>query len=675
MSVSLLRRWLPVAVFILIPSVLIFPILLSGKMLYGADVVSVFHYSRIVIADAFRSGRLPVWDPHVMAGFPLLAGVQGAIFYPPTWLCVLMSAGTFWTLSVWAHLVLAGVFAHRWLERGLGLNRWSATAGAVIYLLSGYISGHVYAGHVNYVWAYPWIPAVLWRLEEYLAAPTLKSGVWLAVVFSMLFLAGVPQFVFFAALIVFARFVHFVLFSVEGRRGRAVLALRSSGWLLLGLAFCAPQLFPTLELIGEMQRGKGSASDFYTAQSLRPDQIGQLVLPPDQQESKWWESCGFVGGAALLLALAISLGKHPQRYLWIAVAVLGLAVALGEEVPFHRGIAAVVPGVGWFRGPGRFLLLFTVAMAGLAAIGFEALWNRGPRGIRILGAVLSAASLAQLIAFAHPCFLGSYAEALSLSGGVRTELKRSCGLEGRVANGNPDVSLIGRCQAAGLDQVCGYEPMMLRRYAETMNAAGGHAPGRDVVILASVGPHPVIQMLATRIWLLGYAGTLRTFENPLPRSWVVNNAVVIEDKVLRLKALAKGPWDPAKTVILESYPADAPPVPTEKPAGRTKVLARSPGYYEIEAENDADAYLVLSEAYYPGWRAEVDGRPADVLPANHLIQTIRLPAGKHVVRFQYRSRFLALGFAVAALAALVPVGLLVLRHRRQLALQRLPGAP
>jgi len=117
-TVPLLLRWLPPAVFVLVPSILIFPILFSGKMLYGADVVSVFHYSRIVIADAFRSGRLPVWDPHVMAGFPLLAGVQGAIFYPPTWLCVLMPAGTFWTLSAWLHLVFAGVFAHRWLERG-----------------------------------------------------------------------------------------------------------------------------------------------------------------------------------------------------------------------------------------------------------------------------------------------------------------------------------------------------------------------------------------------------------------------------------------------------------------------------------------------------------------------------------------------------------------------------
>jgi len=92
-------------------------------------------------------------------------------------------------------------------------------------------------------------------------------------------------------------------------------------------------------------------------------------------------------------------------------------------------------------------------------------------------------------------------------------------------------------------------------------------------------------------------------------------------------------------------------------------VSRRPGEYRIEADNATDAYLVLSEAYYPGWRAEVDGKPAEVFPADHLIQAIRLPPGKHVVRFVYRSRFLGLGFAVAILAALVP-GLLSWRRSR-----------
>jgi hypothetical protein len=57
-----------------------------------------------------------------------------------------------------------------------------------------------------------------------------------------------------------------------------------------------------------------------------------------------------------------------------------------------------------------------------------------------------------------------------------------------------------------------------------------------------------------------------------------------------------------------------------------------------------------------------------VLPANHLIQTIRLPAGKHLVRFHYHSRFLGLGFVVALLAALVPVGLWLHGRRKYPAL-------
>jgi hypothetical protein len=248
-----------------------------------------------------------------------------------------------------------------------------------------------------------------------------------------------------------------------------------------------------------------------------------------------------------------------------------------------------------------------------------------------------------------------------------------------VANGSPSVNFIGQCQADGLDNIGGYEPMMLRRYAELMNAARGAPIDAQMVVMASVAPHPVVRMLSARVWLLSTHSMpeyeIRPFESFMPRCWIVNNTVVIEDKAQRLQTLANGSWDPSRTVILESYPKYSPPEPTEKPAGRAKVLARGPGWYEIEAECDAFAELVLSEAYYPGWEAEVDGRSVDVLPANHLIQTIRLPAGKHLVRFQYHSRFLGLGFAVAALAALVPVGLLVRRHRQELALQRLPGAP
>ncbi len=672
-----LRRWLPLAVFVLIPSALIVPVLLSGGMLAGADVVSVFHGSRVVIAESFRSGRLPVWDSTTMAGFPLLAGVQGAVFYPPTWLCVLMSAGTFWTVSAWLHLLLAGAFAHWWLERGLGLNPWAALAGASAYMMSGYLSGHVLAGHVNYVWAYPWIPAVLWRLERFLAGPGLRRGAVLAGVLSMLVLAGVPQFAFFAGLLVFARLAHFILAQADGRRARALRAGTSLAWLGLGLVLCAPQLFPTLELVGQMQRGQGESVATSTKDALEPGSLGGLLVESwfaRTPSNEWWEACGFVGGAVFLLALAAFLGRHSQRHLWAGVGVLGVLLALGGSVPFYHGFVAVVPGAAWFREPGRYLLLFTVAMAPLAGMGAQALATRGPLPLRIFAIVLGLASGAQLVHFAVPCYGRFPEQSFRFPPEVIAEARRRLGTEGRVAPSFMRAMDLGKCQASGLDTIGGYEPMMLRRFAEGINVARGVEPERPMVVLTGVGAGPVVQMLAARLWLRSSTEIL-DLGSSLPRTWIVNHAVVLESRADRLRTLSRGPWDPSKTVILETYPDQAPPVPTEAPAGRARVLVKKPGTYEIEAENGADAYLVLSVAYYPGWEAEVDGRPVDVLPANHLIQAIRLPAGKHRVRFRYHSRFLGLGVAVAALGALVPVGLLVHRHRRQLALQRLPSAP
>ncbi|MBV8882078.1 MAG: YfhO family protein [Planctomycetaceae bacterium] len=682
-----LRRWLPIGLFVVIPGALLLTYLVNGIMLYGADVVTVFHYARLVVAEAFRAGRLPVWDPHVMAGFPLLAGVQAAVFYPPTWACVGMSAGAFWTLSAWAHLSLAGLFAHRWLERGLGLGTAASLTGALVFMFSGYLSGHVLAGHVNYVWAYPWIAAVLWRLERFLAAPTLKRGTLLSIVLALLFLAGVPQFVFFVGLLTLARLVHFVLATLPDRKPRAVRAAQAAAWMALGLLFCAPQLLPTLELVGEMQRGDGGSSSYFMDYSMRPEGLAELVIPLGVERrgpsGLWWETCGFVGGAVFLLAVAAFTGKHPQRHLWAGIAVVAVLLAMGDRIYFYEGFRSVVPGAAWFRGPGRYLLLFTVAMVALAGAGMDALWERGPAWSKVVAVVLGVAGVIQLLVFDRPCFQEQRAQALSLSSGLKVRLRNECGLEGRVAHSGSQAQAIGQCQAEGLDVINGYEPMMLRRYAELMNAVRGAALEMELVVLVSVGEHPVLDMLCARAWLLTTDTPFRAFpdrvveprKTALPRAWLVNHAVVLEDRAQRLKTLARGPWNPAKTVVLESYPSEAPPVPTEKPAGTAKVSARGAGYYEIEAENAADAYLVLSEACYPGWEAEVDGRPVEVLPANHLIQTVRLPAGKHRVRFQYRSRFLGLGFALSALAALVPVALLVHRHRRQLALQRLPGAP
>ena len=66
---------------------------------------------------------------------------------------------------------------------------------------------------------------------------------------------------------------------------------------------------------------------------------------------------------------------------------------------------------------------------------------------------------------------------------------------------------------------------------------------------------------------------------------------------------------------------------------------------------DAPGYVVLADAYDPGWRTEVDGRPATLLRANVAFRAVAVPAGRHLVESSYRPRAVSLGLAVSAASA------------------------
>jgi uncharacterized membrane protein YfhO len=60
--------------------------------------------------------------------------------------------------------------------------------------------------------------------------------------------------------------------------------------------------------------------------------------------------------------------------------------------------------------------------------------------------------------------------------------------------------------------------------------------------------------------------------------------------------------------------------------------------------------LVISDPYYPGWSAFLDGKPAPLLAANYALRGVAVPAGEHTVELRYRSVPLQAGLAASALA-------------------------
>jgi hypothetical protein len=98
--------------------------------------------------------------------------------------------------------------------------------------------------------------------------------------------------------------------------------------------------------------------------------------------------------------------------------------------------------------------------------------------------------------------------------------------------------------------------------------------------------------------------------------------------------------------------------------GRVLSLAREPERVQIEAEAAGPATLVVSDAWWPGWEATLDGEPVAILRADLFVRAVRWPAGRHVLVMRYRPPEVAAGLAASALG-LVALAALAARLRRR----------
>lgn len=143
--------------------------------------------------------------------------------------------------------------------------------------------------------------------------------------------------------------------------------------------------------------------------------------------------------------------------------------------------------------------------------------------------------------------------------------------------------------------------------------------------------------------------------DPLPRAWIVHSTVVADDDQA-IDLLNAEDFDPRATAVL--MPEDRRfALPGEDGSGTTPhVLDAAPGRLDLEVSSSRDGLLVVSQPFYPGWRAEVDGAPVPVLRADYLLQGIPIKAGSHRVELRYHlspvPAFLSLALLIVCLVAL-----------------------
>ncbi len=133
---------------------------------------------------------------------------------------------------------------------------------------------------------------------------------------------------------------------------------------------------------------------------------------------------------------------------------------------------------------------------------------------------------------------------------------------------------------------------------------------------------------------------------------------VASEAEARAAMLAPG-FDPRQHAVVEG---EVPEADLEcREPGRVRVVEESFRHRRLSATTGCPALLVLSEVFYPGWEARLDGRPAPLLAANAAFSAIWLPSGEHEVEWRYAPRMFHLGLAISGLTL---GGLIWLGRRR-----------
>lgn len=367
----------------------------SNLILARGDTFLYFYPYWTAAAEALRSGRVPLWNPDIFMGAPMLANSQIGFFYPfnwPVWLFLPTPYAV--SASILIHLSIAGLGAYLAGRRSMGLGRAAALFAAALFALGGYLTAQV--EHINQLQGLAWLPwyfAVLtpvvtgdgarqWRT-------LMRGALGVGVLFALQLLAGHTQTAFISgvAISLWALF-HWLTDARVAGRGIGVLAragLVIGAGVALAALLAAVQLLPTLELAGQSSRQGGLSLNEVLSFSWHPLHMTRALLPA-YGAALFSEYVAFLPLTALALAVVGAWGrrKRPGVLPWVLLALVMILLALGRFTPVYY-LLGRVPGFDLFRVPARWLAVAALAAALLAGYGWERLRRFAESGISAAG--------------------------------------------------------------------------------------------------------------------------------------------------------------------------------------------------------------------------------------------------------------------------------------------------
>jgi len=732
---------------------------------------------RMLTVSLWRGRQVPLWNPYIFCGTPLLADGISLPFDPLIWTYLFFGPLLGRGLTFFFQFLLAGVGMYLFLLR-LGLRPYAAILGAVAFMFNAIFT--TWMELRTLVGAMCWLPWVLFFLEGALKRKSLTQAAFASLFLGFSILGGHLQYAFYglAVALLYGLFRTGEYFW-RTRAGKGlVVHLGLVGLvILLGLALGSVQIFPQMELTGQSQRSPGQYRDInflsplslftflmpeFYGSPIEGDYVG--VLP----RSFLALPRGYIGAFAAVLALLGAFGREKKRaifftllgaitILFLILLAVGLGLLMVKIFPDFHALDAT-----------RLIIVYIFCASVLAAFGMEGLISPETKrsALSLLKFSLLILALLFLFLFFSPYFEG-YLSSLGEEGTrlflYLLQLKAQYGLvplapqiilplslaalgilltilylnhkiglnfykalifillagellyfgwryspyvpreyiypplrvlealkpmpTERILGKDPpgahpvkgDMLIPNSALAYGFADIRGDESFYPERYFRFMRLIAGNGASLLGCIHLSEHDSRLLDLLGVKYILtaeeleggkfqLVYEeekSPLRIYENKkvLPRAFVARDWKVTQDKRALIRELGSGHFEPGYLALLEE-PAPFSPPPPSPENDKIEITRYQANLVEIFASLQSPGLLVLTDSYFPGWRAFVDGKEKKIYQVDYILRGIFLTSGAHQVRFIYKPRSFMMGAVLSAISLLI-MGAIWLRELKK----------
>jgi hypothetical protein len=357
----------------------------ADAIMCRTDTIDYYLPGIAAIKQAFWSGSFPTWAPYEVGGAPLASLPNHAALSPlslPYFLLPLWLAPAYVKLGE----LVVGIGGMVLFLRRHGVSRGPAVLAGIVFVSCGFMMMWTNWPHTRVA---AFIPALFWVLERLVQERRLRDVALLGVVVATMLLGGFPAVTLYA-LTVAAVYV-LVRVVVEHRRSgsRTVgVLVAAAGGVVLGAGIAAIQLLPFIANLGQLglaerrQNGEHLPLGLFLT-TVAPDTVGRCIGGERYATTNPVEAVGFVGAAALVLAVtAVALRRSardraPRLFLAVALAVVVVLIWVGgpllvllQQLPFFSSNSIT-------RGQSVFGFL----AAALAGVGLDRLARSRPDGL------------------------------------------------------------------------------------------------------------------------------------------------------------------------------------------------------------------------------------------------------------------------------------------------------